>query len=291
MSNKAIVITIVILILLIILVFAVFINLKSDTNDGHSQRYYDEQRDKKIQDIENGVVTGRYSSKLYNFQYLNLTNEERASIDKKIDYVYNLITSRDIDKLYDALSEIYKKSKFPIKNAFRDYFENTYYSNKGLEVTDYTLIEDAVCINMKYKADNTDAVKCTISNYLDDEIKIYFDNYHSSKNASFSFVSSDLKLDCESIIYYDDRNSAVFSIYKPLKIDFTGTEFVEQRNRNTTNYKTIGDTNVEIDPGANKYFELDFEKIVSNVSTIKLKMVVNGKEYTKDFELMYGEDD
>ncbi|MBR3281305.1 MAG: hypothetical protein IKI57_05670 [Clostridia bacterium] len=295
MSDKTILRIMIGIIAFVVLFFIISSIIKSINKGKNNVVYYDEIVQKKVEAINDGEVSGKYSSTDYTPEYLNLNQEGRNDVDATIDYILGLIQNKDIESLDKMLSSKYRYARFRKEGSLKKYIEEKYGGDKTLIVKDFVVVYGRLTFNI-YTSEGyyVDTIKC--DNYRNkDNRNIYFGDYDYEEKIGFAFSSnSKVHISCQTSFKYKDGDSIIFYIYNyessKATIDFSGTKLYTTNNKDE-GFNIISNPKIEVEPGTYEQFELKFEPVDGRLQRIGMKVSVNGKVVESDSIISYKSDD
>ena len=286
MSDKVLIRTIIgIVAFIIILMLTIFLiqNRKTGTTS-----YHDKVREEKINAIEKGEISGKYSSNNNNYTYINLTQEERDNIDIAIDEVFDLINKKDADTLYNFLDDDYKRVRFPQKEDLVIFLEDFFEREKSYKVDSYELVAKNLYVKLLDTSDESRSKYFRIDNYnATENMKVYFDNFSHINNLNSNCKFNDVAVDNYKSIVYDNKASLVFIIYnhndKKVTIDFSDTTIYATSFGTSSISKVFPNSkcSFELEPNSKNVCEVYFTPTGSNIEEIRYNVSINGENYTK----------
>ncbi len=279
--KKALIGTVVVIVLIFLIIFIV--RITSRVSPGKEQAKIEKEKQKQIAAIESGKITGKYDSKLYNYEYLNLTQEQRTIIDEVIDYVLELINKHDTETIWDMLNRKYRNELLPDKEYLKKYLEKNFPSNKefksfGYELKDETLF---MTIGSDTKSGDEDDMKFIRIDGYDKERKVlYFGKYSFMEEIKIMSDKDKYTLNSYTLIHYDDETSIVFRLTNktdaPLHLDFFDCFVYVQNARSYKKYALVDDVeSFDVDAKGMEICEVRFEPFAKAAQKLDLKVRVD----------------
>lgn len=283
-SLKKVLIALGIVIILIFIIFAIIIASKNK-NPFKEVEYYDKERAEKIEAIDSEKITGKYKSKLYNQEYINLTQEERTEIDDIIDHVILLINNRDIDNIWEYLNKSYRSRFFPEKDYLVRYLNRNYPDSKTYESLGFEVSDSSLYIIIGSNESGDDMEECIkIDNFNDENKDMYFGRFSYYEDISLLSEVDDVILISYSIFHYQDGVSVVFRIRnktdKEAKVSFTNCLAYVQNARTYQTYPLLKDYEFDIQANDMEMCEIKFKSFSKSIQKMELNMMVNDKTYS-----------
>ena len=284
MSNKSINKALIVILIIIIIMFSLFaylIHLNKNTVD--EELAFQMEKRQRISDIQNGVITGKYESSVFNNEFIFLEQEDRNDIDKLIDEVVTMINNRASDKLYDLLKLDYRVERFPTKYSLGKFIYDNFKAGDFYS-TGYELDSKNLYITLNSKSTSGDTIKTIrVSNYDEEEKYIYFGDYRSMRTIRLAGSNSYVQIKSNAIFNYKNYSSLLLSITnitdKPLHIDFSGSYVLgdyARRYKQFSLYYEADVQSVDIKPKQTTTYELRFNKFSVSASKAVFLMDING---------------
>ncbi len=292
MNNKKIILLFVIGLIALAAVIMIFIriNFESDEEIISKKRLeYTRQRMATMERIMKGDISTKYQSNVINDAYINLDYDERDNADERIDYILNLINTRDTKTLYDNLSEIYRQARFVTLDDFNKFFDEMFinsgdkYVSSGFELDTYSMY---ITIN---SADGKFVTEVQTVSSLSDATKnldISFGRIQTVEKAAFALSTDSIRIDGRNFIVYNQTTSAVLSILnrseKEVTIKFGNSRMVRNLyNGNKEFSKSIKGNEIIIPPKERVIYELRFQYMYPIPSYIEFNFDINGQNVQK----------
>ena len=295
MNDKRLIIAISVLLTILTIVLLFAINGKRYTYKPSSVTtvgYYDEETVQKIEDIEEGKITGKYESTTFNMTYISLTQEERDNIDRVIDYVCELINDRKIDALYDLIREDYRYAVFRKKEDFEDFINKNY----GVETIASTFDYADGILKINFKAnDNEKKPIVSVMDFKDgnlENIVLSFNGFVSILDAEFAYIKDKVDIRCDGILNYSSYSTIMMEIEntsnQDKELDFTGTSLIAKKGRNHLYFTVTPETAVVKVPAKKTIrYEMNVGSISRTPDRVQMKVIINGKEYEDSLIVNY----
>ncbi len=285
MSDKVLFRTIIGIVAFVIILFGVilFVNKRQPKNE----TYYDKVISKQIDAVEKGEISGKYSSKNYNGEYLSLTQNNRDSIDRAIDYVFDLINKREVSTIYGLLDRTYKEDRFPLEEHLANYLEENFEREKSYKIDSFDIESESIFVNLVDTSDENNTKHFKIVHYEDlNQINVYFGDmlYTTNIHAITSFGNVDIST--YKTIVYNDKTSLILILNnnndEKVTVDFSGTKIYSNDFgvKRTFNVISNSKCSYELEPKTKSIFELYFEKTKGVINGLEYRVSINGTEYS-----------
>ncbi len=283
--KKALIIVVAIIVLLVVFfgIRAFLINKKAKEPFA-----YEIEKRERIKDIQDGKITGKYSSNVLSDEYIFLEQEDRKYVDHIIDMFLDMVNDYSLTGyLWQCyLTEEYKQSMFSSNpDNYYDYLDKNFPSKKYY-CKNYEIDDDVLIMYVLSTEDNNESMKVLkVVDYKDIFCKLYFGNLKSIKNVRMTANSDDIYITCSSIMHYGDYSALLLNIEnltdEELTVDFGGSYIMKEEGRDYQNYILYdkGDKPIVSIPAKKTIqYELKFTKFTAYAEKVRLMMEFNGEK-------------
>ena len=290
MSNKKLIMIFLVVLVIIIVTIHVFISVKFNTKEktiSKAQSAEIKKRLKNIDRIDQNKVTSKYSSSVYSDRFLNLTYVERDTADERIDYILDLINTRNFQEFYNKLDANYKRARFENYDNFIEYFNETFpedktYSSSGYEINNISFLINIIDESTK----NRVSVIRTSPVLLEatESFSMSFGDYMGRDIIKYIYDDNKIRITGNHILNYSDGIAIVPLMYNktdnPITIDFDDSKFVVQNGQNEEICDLKTNAVVTIPPKTNKICEIKFDSSKRMPKSIIFNLKIDGETIT-----------
>ena len=285
MNDKKLILIFVALIILIIVLFNVVLGMVGGNTKKKKSTYKDKEYVKKVEQVIEGKVTGKYDSNDKNVSFYNLTQQDRDLVDKIIDNVIDMIAQKKTDDINKLLKYNYKSAMFPKPTDLDKFLDNKVPSGDTLVVKDFRVSGSDLYFNIYGEKANKVVLEIKLHDYKDfysetGEPYIYFSDLMGIDYSRILFNNNSIRIEGSYYIEYKDTISYVVEITnktnKDMDIDFDGTKLRQYFSANETLYDMVTTRYVTVPAKESIRYEMGFQKMRHMADGIVLNMDING---------------
>ena len=276
MSNKMLIGVVVLMLIVVVVIIGFVSNSFKDDGTRYQEKTpgmitkdEEQQTQKSYSNLidEANKIESKYKSLNYNEEYILLSRENRATIDKVIDEVLGLIESHNAEEIYkNHLANSYLQSRFPDEEELEKYMNSTFSQDAKFSIKAYEISGNTLLLPIIETKLGTDIELNTLKvvDFLTPSYALYFDNVQEVLTLMNKFRKNEFEININYSINYADYSSIILRITNRtnsvLDLDFDKTYVEEAYGKVYKKHDLLGEPRISIAPGKTVLYEAKFDR-------------------------------